>query len=69
MISATTTLKPCTAAYPCGPVRLKLTYDDPFLQQALHGLLNQYDAPWSAPAASIHVSVENQTPPPQAAEP
>jgi hypothetical protein len=69
MIPALTTQEPCTAAYSCGPVRLELTYDDPFLRVALHGLLNQYDAPWPAPAASVQVTVESGTPPPEAAKP
>ncbi len=50
------------ATYTCGPVRLELTYDDPFLREALHGLLNQYDAPWPAPTANIQVTVESKTP-------
>lgn len=69
MISATDAPTRFKAVYSCGPVRLVLTFGDASLRDALHGLLNQYDAPWPAPAARIEVTVESGTPPPQAAEP
>ncbi len=50
------------AVYDCGPVRLVIDFDDPSLAEALRGLLSQYDAPWPAPAISIRVSVQNNSP-------
>ncbi len=49
------------ASYPCGPVRLFLAFEDPWMRDALHGLLKQYDAPWPAPDASVQVTVGNGT--------
>jgi hypothetical protein len=69
MISATAAPARFEAAYSCGPVRLVLTFDDPSLRDALHGLLSQYDAPWSAPATCVHVTVESGTAPSSANEP
>jgi hypothetical protein len=56
---------PTEAIYDCGPVRLAITFDEPLLREALHSLLNQYDAPWPTPAAAIRVTVENGTLPPE----
>jgi hypothetical protein len=47
------------AWYQCGPVQLCLAFEEPWLRGALHGLLNQYDAPWPAPEASVQVTIEN----------
>jgi hypothetical protein len=43
--------------YDCGPVLLKISFADPALGEALHGLLSQYDAPWPAPKLFIQVTV------------
>ena len=69
MISATAAPARFEAAYSCGPVRLVLTFDDRSLRDALHGLLSQYDAPWSAPATIVHVTVGNGTAPRETAKP
>ena len=69
MISATAAPARFEAAYSCGPVRLVLTFDDRSLRDALHGLLSQYDAPWSAPATIVHVTVGNGTAPREPAKP
>jgi len=69
MIAITATPARFEAAYSCGPVRLVLTFEDASLRDALHGLLNQYDAPWLEPAATIRVTVENGTRPVELVEP
>jgi hypothetical protein len=53
------------ATYGCGPVGLAVAFDEPPLREALHGLLSQYDAPWPAPPAVIHVTVERRVRPPE----
>src|ERR1700722_15955851 len=45
------------AAYRCGPVELKVTFEDSSLGDAPHGLLSQYDAPWPAPGLVIKVTI------------
>ena len=57
-----------SAVYDCGPARLKVDFADPSLGEALRGLLSQYDAPWPAPKNSIHVCVEDNSPPALAPE-
>ncbi|MBU4315965.1 MAG: hypothetical protein KKF30_01685 [Proteobacteria bacterium] len=47
-----------TVCYDCGPVTLRLDFDDPTLPEALHSLLNQYDAPWPSPEIIYHSSIE-----------
>jgi hypothetical protein len=50
-------------AYSCGPVRLNIEFDGVEVQEALHGLLSQYDAPWAGTANLIRVVVERGGPP------
>jgi len=49
--------------YFCGPVSLALTFEDSSLQQALHGLLSQYDAPWPESRLSICATVTSRNAP------
>lgn len=44
--------------YGCGPVTLKVAIADVELRDALHGLLNQYDAPWPTARWVIQVTIE-----------
>jgi hypothetical protein len=69
MMSGAVVPPPSAAGYTCGPVQLALTFDDASLGEALHGLLGQYDAPWPAPAISIHVAVKGRTRATEFAEP
>jgi len=63
MISDVATPAASEVWYSCGPVGLSLVYDDPVLQQALHGLLSQYDAPWPENKINIRVIVSSKQPP------
>jgi hypothetical protein len=57
MNSVQSTGMPVDAGYGCGPVRLEISFADPALGDALHGLLNQYDAPWPALKLVIKVAI------------
>ncbi len=50
-------------AYNCGPARLLVDFAEPAWGESLHGLLSQYDAPWSTPASAIQVAVESASAP------
>ncbi|HEX4343342.1 MAG TPA: hypothetical protein VH255_08120 [Verrucomicrobiae bacterium] len=57
MISTVETPVIREVVYLCGPVRLALAFEDASLQEALHGLLSQYDAPWPETKPTIHVKI------------
>ncbi len=59
---------PVSVTYGCGPVVLKITFADPELRDALHGLLSQYDAPWPGSGLVIQITIERAETPANADE-
>ena len=69
MIPASIAPAPIETVYSCGPVELLLTFEDPALRDAMHGLLSQYDAPWPKSAATVRVVIERGAMPAGTSEP
>lgn len=61
MISVFTQNARSKSTYSCGPVRLELEFSESILQEALHSLLAQYDAPWAEPKKTIRATVSFQS--------
>ena len=68
MISTSLVSATSETVYSCGPVELRLTFEDAALRDALHGLLSQYDAPWPHCASSVRVVVARGVSPIPASE-